>query len=113
MVDAQIYDSVKYAIDEFLSSTGEVVDRDVLLNDDDFNQLMEDPDISSRLSDGDLSFTDGIAIGLSIGFRMGMVNTATQFLQSIPKPDLNEMAIPSIDISDNTIEISQNEISYS
>lgn len=113
MVDAQIRDSIKNDIDEFLNSTGEVADRDVLLNDDDFNQLMEAPDISARLSDGDLSFNDGIAVGLSIGFRMGMVNTATQFLQSIPKPDTNETVVPPIDISDDTIEVNPDEISYS
>jgi hypothetical protein len=113
MVDTQICDSVKNAIDEFLNSTGEVADRDILLNDDDFNQLMEAPDISFRLSDNYLSFDDGIAVGLSIGFRMGMVNTATQFLQSVPKPDINETGVLPIDISDDTIEINSDEISYS
>ena len=113
MVDEQIYDTIKNSIDEFLSSTGEVADRDILLNDDDFNQLMEAPDISYLLYDGDLSFNDGIAIGLSIGFRMGMVNTATQFLQSIPKSDTNETVASPIDISDDTIEVNPDEISYS
>ena len=112
MVDTQICDSIKKAIDKFLSSTGEVAYRDILLNDDDFNQLMEAPDISSRLSDGDLSFEDGIAVGLSIGFRMGMVNTATQFLQSIPKPSMNRTVAPFIDISGDTIIINPDEISY-
>ena len=105
MIDKQICDCVKKAIDEFLSSTGEVADRDILMNDDDFNQLIESPDISSRLSDGDLSFEDGVAAGLSIGFRMGMVNTATQFLQSIPKPNMNRTVAPFIDISGDTIKI--------
>ena len=113
MVDTQICDTIKNSIDEFLSSTVEVADRNILLNDDDFNQLMEAPDISSRLSDDDLSFNDGIAVGLSIGFRMGTVNFATQFLQSIPKPDIDETVIPPINISDDTIEINPDEISYS
>lgn len=110
----QLKNLIHGAINRFIVSSDH---EENLSNDDDFNQLMQAPDISSVLHNDPFLIQDAIYIGIAIGFRMGMVNTAIQVAQAAELQKANNV----IDIfeqqstesdGEKTIEIDSDGITY-
>ena len=102
----ELKELVKNVVNEFLTNSIEIDNLDIF-TDDDFNEVISTTDISNRLSDGDASFDDGVAIGVDIGFRIGMVHLLEQMavIKSICE---NNVKTETTDIT----EISPEDIAY-
>ena len=102
-------------VKDFLKKSAQFdVDQiDILLTDDDFDRLMENPEIKTRVADGFVSVEDAVTIGVDIGFRIGMIHAASQLVASLAvKPEEDEI-INGEEIPEEVVEVSPDEISYS
>ena len=79
-------------VTEFLQNIDDISDPKTILSDEDFDRVMETSDIKNRLADGFVSAEDGIAIGVNIGFRMGVAKLANDILAGMkPAPDATDI----------------------
>lgn len=64
-------EAIKRAANTFADKIS--LDGDTVLTDEDFEYIMKAPDIQEHInSDHIMDFEDGLAIGISVGYRMAM-----------------------------------------
>ena len=91
-------DAVRYQIKRFIKKYED--DGESLMTEDHLNQLLENTEIKHILDLEQVSFDDGVNIGLDIGFRIGMVHllNVSNSISSQPV-DSDEVEINSKDIN--------------
>lgn len=91
--------AIRNIVNEFITNEAGMSEHpDILLSDDDFNKMMNLPSVQKILSNEDPSFEDGIRVGISMGFRMGLVNGTIWTFDAFTKKVFNESLKESHDV---------------